>query len=280
MAAAALKAISRGNVAVITGAASGIGLAAAKQLVARGLRVCLVDKSATVIDAAAGIGGDAAGFVVDVSDRAAVQALANDVRQRFGSVAVLMNNAAISGGGGADALSSPEVWESVIGVNLMGVLHGVQAFVPEMIAGGQSGIVINTGSKQGITQPPGNTAYNVSKSAVKALTEGLAHTLREQCGDRISAHLLIPGFTFTGMTRQGGEKPAAAWTSEQVIEFLWERLDAGDFYILCPDNDVSRAVDEKRMAWAIGDVIENRPALSRWHPDYKDAFAANMAKND
>lgn len=273
-----LEAISRGNVAVVTGAASGIGQATARQLVAQGLHVCLLDRSDAVVDVASGIGGDAAGFVVDVSDRASVQSVANDIRKRFGPVSLLMNNAAISGG--ADALSAPEIWERVIGINVMGVLHGVQAFVPDMIASGKPGIVINTGSKQGITQPPGNTAYNVSKSAVKALTEGLAHTLLEQTGDRISAHLLIPGFTFTGMTRQGGEKPAGAWTAEQVIDFMWERVRAGDFYILCPDNDVTRAMDEKRMAWAMGDVIENRPALSRWHPDFKDAFAAYMAKGD
>jgi NAD(P)-dependent dehydrogenase (short-subunit alcohol dehydrogenase family) len=133
--------------------------------------------------------------------------------------------------------------------------------------------VINTGSKQGITQPPGDTAYNVSKSGVKALTEGLAHTLRQQTGGRVSAHLLIPGFTYTGMVAAHvPAKPAAAWTAEQVVEFMLERLAAGDFYILCPDNDVTRAMDEKRIAWMAGDLIENRPALSRWHPEWEGPF--------
>ena len=275
----ALQALTAGNVAVVTGAASGIGLAMSRQFAARGLRVCLVDKTVTVVGIANEIGGGAAGFVVDVSDRRAVQSLADEIHKRFGPVSVLVNNAAISGGAGADALSAPEIWDSVISVNLMGVVHGVQAFVPAMIDSGKPGIVINTGSKQGITQPPGNTAYNVSKSAVKALTEGLAHTLLERTGDRISAHLLIPGFTFTAMTRQGGEKPPGAWTAEQVVDFMMQRLNAGDFYILCPDNDVTRAMDERRMAWAMDDVIKNRPALSRWHPQYKDEFAAYMAKN-
>jgi len=161
----------------------------------------------------------------------------------------------------------------VIAINLMGVLHGVQAFVPAMVASTRPGLVINTGSKQGITQPPGNTAYNVSKSGVKALTEGLAHTLREATGGRIRAHLLIPRFTHTGMTGRV-EKPAGAWTAEQVVDFMLASLDKGDFYILCPDNEVTRELDEKRMAWAVGNIIENRPALSRWHPDYKDAFEA------
>lgn len=264
-----MNAISPGNVAVITGAASGIGLAVATRLAERGMRVCLADKSEEVLARAAALGGQ--GFVVDVSDRAAVEALAAEV----GPVSLLMNNAAI--GGGADALSGLEIWDAVLGVNLMGVLHGIQAFVPAMIASGRPGLVINTGSKQGITQPPGNTAYNVSKSAVKALTEGLAHSLREATGERITAHLLIPGFTFTGMTRSGGDKPAGAWTADQVADFMFERLAAGDFYILCPDNDVTRAIDEKRMAWAMGDVIENRPALSRWHPAWKERFEAFMA---
>lgn len=271
-----MDAIAAGHVAVVTGAAGGIGLAAARRFHEIGLRVCLVDRSPVVVDAAQALGGEAKAFIVDVSDRAAVEALAADVRSHFGPISVLMNNAAIHGG--ADALSKPEIWDQVIGANLMGVLHGIQAFVPAMIESGAPGLVINTGSKQGITQPPGNTVYNVSKAGVKALTEGLAHSLRQVTGDRITAHLLIPGFTYTGMTRSDGEKPAGAWTAEQVVDFMMERMAAGDFYILCPDNDVTREMDEKRMAWAMGDVIENRPALSRWHPDYADAFAAFMSE--
>ena len=268
-----MNAIAPGNVAIITGAASGIGLAAAKRFAAAGMRVCLVDNSERVVAAAAEVGGDAVAFTVDVGNRAAVEKLAHEMRLRFGPVSVLMNNAAIHGG--ADTLSGPEIWDRVIGINLMGVLHGVQAFVPAMIESGRPGIIINTGSKQGITQPPGNTAYNVAKAGVKALTEGLAHTLRLELGDRVTVHLLIPGFTYTGMTG-ASEKPAGAWTPEQVVDFMFERQEAGDFYILCPDNDVTRVMDEKRMAWAMGDVIENRPALSRWHPDYAEAFAAFM----
>lgn len=265
-----MGAIAQENVAVVTGAASGIGLAASTRFAAAGMRVCLVDRSARVTDEALAIGSNATGFVVDVSDRAAMDHMADEISQRFGPVSLLMNNAAIHGG--ADALSGPLVWAEVISINLMGVVHGVQAFVPAMIAGGQPGLVINTGSKQGITQPPGNTVYNVSKSGVKALTEGLAHSLREQTGNRISAHLLIPGSTFTGMTR-AAEKPAGAWMPADVVDFMLEGVAKGDFYILCPDEETTRTMDEKRMAWAMGDIIDSRPALSRWHPDYKDAFA-------
>jgi short-subunit dehydrogenase len=136
---------------------------------------------------------------------------------------------------------------------------------------------IRPASKQGITQPPGNTAYNVAKSGVKSLTEGLAHTLREKSGGRVSAHLLVPGFTYTGMMKRHlPEKPAAAWTPEQVADFLFSGVARGDFYILCPDNETTAEMDRKRMAWALGDVIEGRPALSRWHPDYKAAFDSFM----
>ena len=158
------------------------------------------------------------------------------------------------------------------------MINAVQTFTEDMVAQAAPCAIINTGSKQGITNPPGDIAYNVTKSGVKTLTEGLAHQLRNVPGGQVSAHLLIPGFTFTGMTRGARtEKPPGAWTPEQVVAFMEAAMAKGDFYILCPDNDVPRATDEKRMAWAVGDIIENRPALSRWHPDYEAAFARFMA---
>jgi NAD(P)-dependent dehydrogenase (short-subunit alcohol dehydrogenase family) len=158
------------------------------------------------------------------------------------------------------------------------VINAVHAFAPSMIAQGTDAAIINTGSKQGITNPPGDVAYNVSKAGVKTLTEGLAHQLRETEGGKVSAHLLIPGFTFTGMTARGRDRPAAAWTAEQVVAFMTEAMGRGDFYILCPDNDVTREMDEKRIRWAADDLILNRPALSRWSGEYKDAFARFMSE--
>jgi NAD(P)-dependent dehydrogenase (short-subunit alcohol dehydrogenase family) len=194
------------------------------------------------------------------------------VRGRFGRTDILMNNAGIQPG--SEMFGPAENWQRVLGVNLWGVIHGSQVFAPRMIEHGRPGLIINTGSKQGITTPPGDPAYNVSKAGVKAFTEALQHTLRNSPG-RISAHLLIPGFVFTGLTAKGrAEKPAAAWTAEQTVDFMIERIDAGDFYILCPDNDVPRRLDERRILWAAGDIVENRPALSRWHPDHAEAFAA------
>jgi NAD(P)-dependent dehydrogenase (short-subunit alcohol dehydrogenase family) len=209
----------------------------------------------------------------DVSDPGAAAGLEAAVRARFGGADVLMNNAGI---GPESAILGPlGPWERILAVNLWGVIHGTRAFLPGMLERGRPGLVISTGSKQGITTPPGNPAYNLSKAGVKVFTEALAHDLRGREGCRITAHLLIPGFVFTGLTRgDRTEKPAAAWTPEQTVDFLLERLDAGDFYILCPDNDVPRALDERRILWAAGDIVENRPPLSRWHPDHARAFEA------
>ncbi|MEM9740565.1 MAG: SDR family NAD(P)-dependent oxidoreductase [Pseudomonadota bacterium] len=270
-------ALASGSVAVITGAASGIGLASALTFSELGMKLALVDQHADKLEAAsaaanrAGAGGVLA-VTADVSNREEMEALAGTVADQFGAVHILMNNAGI--GGRSSCLSSPQAWDDVLGVNFRGVLNGTQVFGPGMIEHGQPGAIINTGSKQGITTPPGNPAYNVSKAALKVFTEALAHELRNTPGHQITAHLLIPGFVHTGMTGGGAEKPAAAWTAEETVDFFVESLGRGEFYILCPDNDVPRALDERRMAWAAGDIIENRPALSRWHPDYKDAFEA------
>jgi NAD(P)-dependent dehydrogenase (short-subunit alcohol dehydrogenase family) len=218
------------------------------------------------------------GVPTDVSKREEVERLKARAYDAFGAVHVLMNNAG-RGGAGATLFGDPARWGQILDTNLWGVIHGVQVFGPAMIAQKTPGAIVNTGSKQGITTPPGETAYNVSKAGVKVVTEALAHELRNIEGCEITAHLLVPGFTFTTLTKgDRTEKPAAAWTPEQVVDFLLASIEKGDFYILCPDNDVTRAIDEKRMRWAMDDVIKNRPALSRWHADWKDAFAKYMAE--
>jgi len=273
-------AMSAHNVAVITGGASGIGLAAATRFAGLGMKVCIADIGAgRLADAATQLSSVAKGGAadvmtaeVDVSRFEQVAALEAAVRKQFGGTDILMNNAGI--GPDSNSFGPLDNWQRILAVNLWGIIHGTQAFAPHMIGRGRPGLIINTGSKQGITTPPGNPAYNVSKAGVKALTEALQHELRNTEGCMISAHLLIPGHVFTGLTSRGRtEKPAGAWTPEQTVDFMIQSIDAGDFYILCPDNDVPRQLDERRMLWAAGDIVENRPALSRWHPDYTEAFA-------
>ena len=267
------------STAVITGGASGIGLAAAMRFAAMGLNLCLADLDQERLDQAMrdvlAANPRAADrimtAVTDVSREEDVQALDAAVRARFGGADLLMNNAGIQPG--SSLFGPAESWQRVIGVNLWGVIHGSRVFGPGMVARGRPGFIINTGSKQGITTPPGDPAYNVAKSGVKALTEALQHELRNIPGCRITAHLFIPGFVFTPLTSKGRTtKPDAAWTPAQTVDFMLEHLAAGDFYILCPDNDVARAVDERRILWAAGDIVENRPPLSRWHPEYEAAF--------
>ena len=274
-----IPALAAGRTAVITGGASGIGLATAKRLAGLGMKVVIADREGAALDAAAAAVAEAAGsadkvlaVACDVSKPENLTELADKAYEKFGEVSFLMNNAGVGNNPGKP-WENLDAWKKLIDINFWGVVHGVQAFGGRMLAQGTPAMIVNTGSKQGITTPPGNLGYNVSKAALKTYTEGLAHALRNEPGAKISAHLLIPGFTFTGLTEGATEKPAGAWTGEQVVDFMLESLARGDFYILCPDNETERRTDERRMAWAIGDIIENRPALSRWHPDYGSAFA-------
>jgi NAD(P)-dependent dehydrogenase (short-subunit alcohol dehydrogenase family) len=281
-------------VAVVTGAATGIGLAAVRRFLSFGMKVALADNDAAELQTVAReLAGHAGAdrllaLPTDVSQLGDLERLRDLTWQQLGPVSVIMNNAGT--GLGAGPWERYEEWKRVLDVNLWGVINGVHAFIPRMLEHGLEGLVINTGSKQGITCPPGNAPYNVSKAGVKVLTEAVQHELRNTPNCRLSAHLLVPGWTETAINRKaardravlGGDpaaelaapdvRPPGAWTADQVIDFMLAGIGKGDFYILCPDNDVSSAMDRKRIQWAAGDLTEGRPPLSRWHADYAAAF--------
>ena len=214
------------------------------------------------------VGNTSLAVPTDVAKPDDLEALQETVTERLGPVGLLMNNAVTRVGGGVWA--EPADWRQAVEVNLWGPINGVRAFVPGMISQGAPSLVVNTGSKQGITNPPGNSAYNMTKAALKAYTESLQHELRNSPGCRVTAHLLVPGWTTTGKR----EHKKGAWLPDQVIDVLIAGLERGDFYILCPDDEVTPEMDRKRILWGAGDITENRPPLSRWHPDYGAAFEA------
>ena len=268
------RVLTSARAAVVTGAASGIGLAACRKFAGLGMKVCMADVEAAELDAARrGVAAiapagddDVLAVRTDVANLAEVQALKDAAFDAFGDVALLMNNAVTRTEG--RCWDSYADWQRAIDVNLWGVINGVQCFVPAMMAASAPSMVVNVGSKQGITNPPGRPAYNVCKAALKAYTECLSHELRNHDGCRVSAHLLIPGWTTTGKRQH----VQGAWLPEQVVDVMIAALERGDFYILCPDDEVTPEMDRKRILWAAGDIVDNRPALSRWHADYADAF--------
>lgn len=279
-------ALSEGNVAVITGAASGIGLAAACHLAKIGMRIVMVDADEDALKLSAkdvvvplNAYGDEGVLTLqaDVSSLEQVSKVKEKAYSTYGQVNVLMNNAGIAPPAGT--WSEPDAWGQILSVNLGGIINGVQAFTQSMLEQNTPGMIVNTGSKQGITCPPGNAAYNTSKAAVKSMTESLAHSLRCEENSQITAHLLVPGFVYTGMiSKFVPEKPPGAWTPEETVSYMVSKLEEGEFYIICPDNETTEEMDKKRIAWSAQDIVQNRPALSRWHPDYADVFSKYMAE--
>ncbi len=277
-------ALSADRVALVTGAASGIGRAAARRLVSLGMRIVLVDitpqkladAEAEMIELAGGDDARVQASLTDVSDFEAMRGLAHRVAREWEPPSLLMNNAAkfVHGGAGGGIFDSPDDWRAVFDVNLWGVVNGVAAFATGMIEAGGPRLIVNTGSKQGITLPPGNACYDTVKAALNAYTQLLAHELRNRQGCALTAHLLVPGWTTTG----DSEHQTGAWLPDQVIDYMLTALDKGDFFIICPDDETTSEMDRKRILWHALDMIENRPALSRWHPDFADAFAEHMKR--
>ncbi|CAK7227686.1 hypothetical protein SBRCBS47491_006652 [Sporothrix bragantina] len=296
-----------GNTAVITGGASGIGLALAAKCLANGMHVLVADKDAASLAAApkhaAHLAGNSSStgslttHTMDVSKaddwkalKEAVDATDSPLK---GRVNLLVLNAGV---GGRTPWTDIEAFHRILDVNLWGVIHGIATLLPSVQATASGAdapptSIVITGSKQGITNPPGTSpAYNASKAAVRSITEQLAYDLdKEQAAQtKTTVHLLVPGWTFTGLSgndpiKQHGDdaeqrpkKPEGAWWPEQVVEYLTDAMKANKFYVICPDNDVAEEVDRKRILWSAGDITEGRQPLSRWRPDYKDAVDAWM----
>lgn len=276
--------LSPGRVAVITGAAAGIGAAAARHFGRMGLHLCLLDRDGDAVARLAaelGRGSDVRTVTGDVTSHEDLDRLCDTAYDAFGEVAILINNAGISAGAGP--WSDFPAWRHQIEVNFFSILTAQTIFVPRMLAQIGRAAVVNLGSKEGITTPPGNAAYSVAKAGVKVLTEQLAHELREAVDGKVTAHLFVPGYTWTPMNAahkpKGSAKPDEAWTADQLLSYFENRFRAGDFYILCPDNVVTPEIDAMRVRWAADDIAENRPALSRWHPEWRERFAAYMRKD-
>jgi NAD(P)-dependent dehydrogenase (short-subunit alcohol dehydrogenase family) len=202
----------RGKTAVVTGAASGIGFALAERFVDEGMQVALADvEEPALVEAAAKLraaGGNVLAEVTDVSDGDSVDRLARAVANTFGPVQVLCNNAGVGAGGLVSELSTAD-WEWVLGVNLWGVIHGVRAFLPGMLASGEPGHVVNTASLAGLVSAPFMAPYSASKFAVVATSEALFHELR-MTGAKVGVSVLCPGWVNTNIHSSERNRPARA----------------------------------------------------------------------
>jgi len=290
-----------GSTALITGSASGIGLALATKCLSYGMNIILIDNNGDNLGAAQTYltnksdgTQQVVGLKIDVSKIEEWESVRDVVEGDFdGKLHLLALNAGTSHRGGFAQSNSTEYFNKILSVNLFGVINGINTLLPFVTSHNEPSSIVITGSKQGITNPPGNPAYNASKAAVKTLAEHLSYDLRD--AKQIGVHLLVPGWTYTGLTGSGSpfsvsangevevagleKQPKGAWSGQQVVDYLEGKMGEGKFYVVCPDGDVTEEMDRKRMAWGAGDVVEGREPLSRWREGYKGKFEEFMKKS-
>jgi len=247
----------REAVAVVTGAANGLGAALARGLAERGARVALVDLDPSVITAAGQLGG-ARGYVVDVSDRVAVEGLAKTVAADFGGLNLLINNAGVALAGALEAVDHDDMhW--LMNVNFWGVVHGCRAFLPLLRAGSQAQLV-NVVSAFAWLGMPGKSAYGASKAAVRALSEALRVELH---GTGVGVTLLVPGPLDTGIVQRGRTTSEAQREAE--ARFVARRAIALDRVVVRTLRGISR--DQARVvvgsdAWMLDLAARFAPSLT------------------
>lgn len=261
-----MEVILKGKVAAVTGAASGLGRAMALAFAGEGMDVALADV-ADLSDTASTVeakGVRAFSMKVDVSKEAEVEAFAAGIEKHLGNTYLVCNNAGVSPLGAAWENSVAD-WQWILGVNLWGVIHGVRAFTPRLIAQGE-GHIVNTASVAGMISPPGSGAYNVTKHAVVALSESLYHDLREQ-GAPVSVSVLCPAYVPTGIAdsernRPGGPAAKSAYTMAREA-MMKKAVSSGRLSA----DDIARAVV---------DAVKVNRFYILTHPRIKGAIRARM----
>jgi NAD(P)-dependent dehydrogenase (short-subunit alcohol dehydrogenase family) len=260
-----------GRVAVVTGAASGIGRSLAGRLTIEGMHVVLADvEGAALRDAVAGIGGDALAFTTDVTSAESVEALSEFAYDTFGAVHLLCNNAGVFQGGLLWECSDAD-FEWTLGVNVMGIVHGVRAFVPRMLAAGTEGHVVNTVSMAGLATTPFSGPYDVSKFAAMAATECLAHDLAS-LGAPIAVSAVCPGLVDTGISRSRRNRPSDLDRPQsEGATFVEQALADGTAGSMSPSavaDLVLEAIREERF------LVPTRPSYARQIAERSDDLVA------
>jgi NAD(P)-dependent dehydrogenase (short-subunit alcohol dehydrogenase family) len=259
--------VFEGRVAVVTGAASGIGLALAQRFAAEGMKVVMADVEAAALDrAAAAVRATAPAVLatrVDVSRAEDVERLARETYAAFGAAHVVCNNAGVAVIGAVHEHSLAD-WQWVLGVNLWGVIHGVRAFVPRMLAGGDEGHIVNTASMAGLTTAPFMSVYDVTKHGVVALSESMYKEF-EMTGAPLGVSVVCPGLIDTNIMRSSRNRPAelaeegkAGPMAQAFGQGLADRLTTG-----YPPSEVAeqvvRGIRNRRFY-----IVPAQPEVRRW----------------